>query len=172
VDFGHDVHPFDYRGAQDFRFTPGLNFNSAGVRLGSATLSTSVDLGESVYTYGRGTLHSSQTFWGTLPATLRLILSGGATFSHDAPPFPATYRTYTFGATWRASRTFNLVSSLTYTHDYAQAYTVGRPQYSAAFNVRVLRKNGTGVEVGTIVPFGGVGDMNRQAALNVRFIHE
>lgn len=172
VDIGHDVHPSDYSGAQDFRLTPALSFNSASLRIGAATISTSVDLGESVYDYGRGTLHSSQTFWGSLPATARLILSGGATFTHDAPPFPATYRTYTLGAAWRAGRAFNLVSSLTYAHDYAQAYAVGRPQYSAAVNVRLFRKNGSGVEVGAIVPFGGVGDMNRQAAFNLRFIHE
>ena len=72
--------------------------------------------------------------------------------------------------TWRASDAFNLVSSLTYAHDYGQAFGVGRPQFSAAFDVRFRRRNGTGLEIGTIVPFGGVGDMNRQAVLNVRFL--
>ena len=172
ADLGHDVHPFDYAGAQDFRLTPSLNFNSASVRLGTASISTSVNLGESLYTYGRGTLSSSQTFWGTFPATSHLLFSGGATFAHDAPPFPSTSRTYTLGTTWRASRAFNLVSSLTYAHDYGQAFGFGRPLFSAAFNVRVIRKNGTGVEVGAILPFGGVGDMNRQSAFNLRFVRE
>lgn len=172
ADLAHDVHPYDYAGAQDFRLTPALNFNSAGLRLGSATLSTSVDIGESIYNYGRGTLHTSQTFWGTFPTTTRLIFTGGATFTHDAPPYPSTYRTYTAGATWRASHAFNLVSSLTYTHDYAQAFQIGRPIFSAAFNVRVIRKNGTGIEVGTILPFGGIGDMERQSAFNLRFFKE
>jgi hypothetical protein len=171
-DLGHDVHPYDYSGAQDFRFTPSLNFNSAGVRVGRATLSTSVDVAESVYNYGRGTLNTSQTVWGTFPATSRLIFSGGATFAHEAPPYPATFRTYTMGATWRASRAFNLVSSLTYTHDFAQEFQYGRPIFSAAFNARIIRKNGTGVEVGAIVPFGGLGNMERQAAFNLRFVRE
>jgi hypothetical protein len=149
-----------------------MNFNSAGLRIGSATLSTSVNVGESIYNYGRGTLHTDQTFWGTFPATSRLIFTGGATFSHDAPPFPSTYRTYTFGESWRASRAFNFVSSLTYTHDYAQAFHFGRPIFSAAFNVRVVRKNGTGIEIGAILPFGGVGNMDRQSAFNLRFFHE
>jgi hypothetical protein len=172
ADFAHDVHPYDYSGAQDFRLTPGLNFNSAGLRLGNATLSTSVAAGESIYNYGRATLHTSQTFWGTFPATSRLIFTGGATFTHDAPPYPSTYRTYTFGGTWRASRAFNLVSSLTYTHDYAQAFQFGRPIFSAAFNVRLIRKNGTGIEVGAILPFGGLGNMERQSVFNLRFFRE
>jgi hypothetical protein len=172
ADFAHDVHPYDYSGAQDFRVVPGFNFNSAGLRVGSATVSTSVDVAESIYNYGRGTLHTSQTFWGTFPATARLIFTGGATFSHDAPPFPATYRTYTVGGTWRASHAFNLVSSLTYTHDYAQAFQFGRPIFSAAFNVRLIRRNGTGVEIGAILPFGGVGNMERQSAFNLRFFRE
>lgn len=171
-DLGHDVHPYDYAGAQDFRVTPAVNFNSAGVRLGSSTLSTSVDLGESFYNYGRATLHSSQTFWGTFPANSHLVFSGGATFTHDAPPFPSTFRTYTMGGTWRASRSFNLVSSLTYTHDYAQAFDFGRPIFSAAFNVRVVRRNGTGIEVGAILPFGGAGNMERQSAFNLRFFKQ
>ena len=171
-DLGHDVHPYDYAGAQDFRITPALNFNSAGVRLGRATLSTSVDLGESFYDYGRATLHSSQTFWGTFPFSSHLIFSGGATFTHDAPPYPSTFRTYTLGGTWRASRAFNLVSSLTYTHDYAQAFQYGRPIFSAAFNVRVVRRNGTGIEMGAILPFGGLGNMERQSAFNLRFFRE
>jgi hypothetical protein len=171
-DLAHDVHPYDYTGAQDFRLTPSIDFNSAGLRVGGATLSTSVSVGESLYNYGRGTLHSSQTFWGTFPATPKLIFSGGATFTHDAPPYPSTFRTYTIGGTWRASHAFNLVSSLTYTHDYAQAFQIGRPIFSAAFNVRVIRKNGTGVEVGAILPFGGVGNLDRQSAFNLRFFKE
>ena len=172
ADFGHDVHPFDYAGSQQLRFTPALTFNSAALRIGSASLSTSVDAGESLYGYGRATLHSSQTFWGTMPATPRLILSGGATFTHDAPPFPSTYRTYTLGGAWRASRAFNFVSSLTYTHDFGQRFNFGRPEYSAAFNVRIIRKNGTGLEIGAIVPFGRTGTMDRQSAFNLRFVRE
>ena len=172
ADLAHDVHPYDYSGAQDFRLTPSLNFNSAGLRLWKATFSTSGGAGESFYNYGRATLHTSETFWGTLPANSRLIFSGGATFAHDAPPYPATYRTYTLGGTWRASRAFNFVSSLTYTHDYAQAFQFGRPVFSAAFNVRVVRKNGNGVEIGAILPFGGLGNMNRQSAFNLRFVRE
>jgi hypothetical protein len=172
ADLAHDVHPYDYAGAQDFRFTPGFSFNSWGLRLGSATLSTSVDAGESIYNYGRGTLHTSQTFWGTFPATPKLIFTGGATFTHDSPPYPSTYRTYTIGGTWRASHAFNLVSSLTYTHDYAQAFQFGRPIFSAAFNVRVIRKNGTGIEAGAILPFGGLGNMDRQSAFSLRFFRE
>lgn len=172
ADLGHDVHPFDYSGSQQLRFTPALNLNSASLRIGSASISTSVDAGESLYGYGRATLHTSQTFWGTMSATPRLILNGGATFAHDAPPFASTYRTYTLGAAWRASRAFNFVSSLTYTHDFGQYFNVGRPEFSAAFNVRVIRKNGTGFEIGAIVPFGRVGNMDRQSAFNLRFVRE
>lgn len=172
ADFGHDVHPFDYPGSQQLRFTPALNFNSAALRIGAASISTSVDAGESLYGYGRATLHTAQTFWGTMSATPRLVLNGGATFAHDAPPFPSTYRTYTLGAAWRASRAFNFVSSLTYTHDFGQYFNVGRPEYSAAFNVRIIRKNGTGIEIGAIVPFGRAGNMDRQSAFNLRFVRE
>jgi hypothetical protein len=72
--------------------------------------------------------------------------------------------------TWRASDAFNLVSSLTYAHDYGQAFGVGRPLFSAAFDVRLRRRNGTGIEIGSILPFGGAGNMNRQAVLNLRFL--
>jgi hypothetical protein len=170
ADLGHDVHPPDANVKQDFRLTPGVHVDSASLRVGAATLTSAFDLGESIYDYGRGTLASSATLWGSLPTTARLLLSGGATFSHDAPPFPSTYRTYTFGGTWRASDAFNLVTSLNYTHDYGQAFGAGRPQYTAAFDVRFKRKNGTGFEVGTLLPFGRVGNMNRQAVLNLRFL--
>jgi hypothetical protein len=166
------VHPYDYAGGQDFRVTPAVNFNSASLHVGGASLSTSVSAGESLYDYGRATLATSQTLWATVPVAPKFTLSGGATFSHTAPPFPSTFRTYTLGETWRASRAFNLVSSLTYTHDFDQAFDIGRPQFSAAFDVRIIRRNGTGFEVGTILPFGGVGDMDRQAAFNVRFIRQ
>jgi hypothetical protein len=170
LDLGHDVHPGDAAVAQDFRITPGVHVDSAGLRVGSSSLTSSFDLGESLYDYGRGTLSSSATLWFTLPLTSRMLVSGGATFSHNAPPYPATYRTYTLGTTWHASDAFNLVTSLNYTHDFGQTFGSGRPQYTAAFDVRVKRKNGAGLEVGTLIPFGGVGDMNRQAVLNLRFI--
>jgi len=170
ADLGHDVHPGDAHVAQDFRLTPGLHIDTASLRVGAASLTSSLDLGESLYSYRRGTLASSATLWGTFPVTARLLFNGGATFSHNAPPFPATYRTYTLGTTWRASDAFNLVTSLSYTHDFGQAFGSGRPQFTAAFDVRVKRKNGTGIEVGTLLPFGGVGNMNRQAVLNLRFI--
>jgi hypothetical protein len=101
---------------------------------------------------------------------VHLQVTGGVTFSHDAPPFPSTFRTYTAGFAWKASEAFNLVSSFTYAHDFGQTFGNGRPQYSAAFDVRFRRRNGTGLEIGTIAPFGGVGNMNRQAVLNLRFI--
>jgi hypothetical protein len=167
--FGHDVHPGDAKVAQDWRVTPGLRFDTATLRIDGASLSGSFDLGENIYNYGRGTLASSATAWSSIPITSRFLLNGGVTFSHDAPPSPSTYRTYTLGSTWKASEAFNLVSSLTYTHDFGQAYGVGRPMFSASFDVRVRRRNGTGVEVGALLPFGGAGDMNRQAGLNLRF---
>ena len=170
-DFGHDVHPGDRRVSQDFRATPGLHFDTQTAHVGRASFSGSVDLGESVYDYGRGTLASTAGAWSTFPVDTHLQLNGGVTFSHEAPPFPSTYRTYTAGFTWKASRAFGLVSSLTYAHDYGQAFGSGRPQFSAAFDVQVRRRNGTGVEIGAILPFGGVGDMNRQAVLNLRFLH-
>lgn len=170
VDFGHDVHPGDARVAQDWRVTPGVHFDTATVHVGSSSLSASVDLGENVYDYGRGTLASSATLWGTFPATRRLQFTAGATFSHNAPPFPSTFRTYNVGYTWKASDAFNLVSSLTYTHDYGQVFGFGRPLFSAAFDVLVRRKNGRGIEVGALVPFGGLGNKNRQAGLNLRLI--
>lgn len=170
LDLGHDVHPGDPHVAQDVRATPGLHFDTQTVHAGRASFSGFFDLGESLYNYGRGTLASSAGVWSTFPVNPRLQLSGGANFSHEAPPFPSTYRTYTGGLTWKASEAFNLVSSLTYAHDYGQTFGSGRPQFSAAFDVRVRRRNGTGIEVGAILPFGGVGDMNRQAVLNLRFI--
>jgi hypothetical protein len=170
LDLGHDVHPGDAPVQQDFRITPGVHVDSAALRIGPTSLTSSFDLGESLYDYGRGTLSSSATLWFTMPFTARMLVSGGATFSHNAPPYPATYRTYTLGTNWHASDAFNLVTSLNYTPDFGQAYGSGRPQDTAAFDVLVTRRNGTGVEVGTLIPFGCVGDMNRQAVLNVRFI--
>lgn len=167
---GHDVHPADTHLAQDWRVTPGMHFDTATLRTGAASLSAAFDVGENVYNYGRGTLASSATVWGNLAVTHGFLLNGGVTFSHDAPPFPSTYRTYTLGSTWKASEAFNLVSSITYAHDFGQAFGVGRPAFSAAFDVRVMRRNRTGIEVGALLPFGGVGDMNRQAGLNLRFI--
>lgn len=167
--FGHDVHPGDARVAQDWRVTPGLRFDTATLRIAGVSLSGSFDLGENLYNYGRGTLASSATLWSNVPVSRRFLLNGGVTFSHNAPPSPSTYRTYTLGTTWHASEAFNLVSSLTYTHDFGQAYGVGRPMFGASFDVRVRRRNGTGIEVGALLPFGGAGDMNRQAGLNLRF---
>ncbi len=170
IDLGHDVHPGDWPVSQDFRITPELHFDTNTAHVGRSTISGSFDLGESFYNYGRGTLASSAGLWSTLPVNARVQLTGGVNFAHDAPPFPSTSRTYTGGITWKASDAFNLVSSLTYAHDYGQSFGNGRPEYSAAFDVRFRRKNGTGLEIGAIVPFGGVGDMNRQAVLNVRFL--
>lgn len=169
TDLGHDVHPGDAHVAQDFRITPGLHVDTAALRLGASNITSSVDLGESLYDYGRGTLASSATLWGTFPMTSRLLWSGGATFSHEAPPFPSTYRTYTLGATWRASDAFNFVTSLSYARDFGQSFGNGRPQYTAAFDIRVKRKDGRGIEIGTLLPFGAVGNLNRQAILNLRF---
>jgi hypothetical protein len=169
ADLGHDVHPGDARVAQDFRITPGLHVDTAALRLGVSNITSSVDLGESLYDYGRGTLASSATLWGTFPVTGRLLFNGGATFSHNAPPFPSTYRTYTLGATWRASDAFNFVTSLNYAHDFGQSFGNGRPEYTAAFDIRVKRKDGRGIEVGTLLPFGRVGNFDRQAVLNLRF---
>ncbi len=170
IDVGHDVHPGDWNVAQDFRLTPSMHFDTATVHLGRAALSASFDLGESFYDYGRATLASDASLWSTLPVNAHLQLSGGTSFSHDAPPFPSTSRTYTAGMTWKASDAFNLVSSFTYAHDFGQSFGQGRPQYIAAFDVRLRRKNGTGLQIGTIVPFGGVGNMTRQSAFNVQFL--
>ncbi len=169
-DLGHDVHPGDANVAQDFRVTPGLHVDTSSLRIGAATFSSSFDLGEAFYTYGRATLSSAATFWGNVPVTGRLLFNGGASFSHNAPPYPSTTRTYTLGVTWRASDAFNLVSSVNYANDYGQEFGVGRPEYTAAFDVRLKRKNGTGFEVGTLLPFGGVGNLNHQAVLNLRFV--
>jgi hypothetical protein len=170
IDLGHDVHPADWTVAQDLRITPDVHFDTATLNLGRASLSGSFDLGESLYDYGRATLASTAGLWSAGTVNAHLQLSGGVNFSHEAPPFPNTARTYTMGMTWRASDAFALVSSLTYAHDFGQAFGTGRPEYSAAFDVTVRRKNGRGLEIGTILPFGGVGDMNRQAVLNVRFL--
>jgi hypothetical protein len=170
IDFGHDVHPGDWHAAQDFRVTPSLHFDTATVHLARSSIAGSFDLGESLYDYGRASLASAAGLWSTIPVNAHVEVTGGMDFSHEAPPFPGTTRTYTAGMTWRAGDSFNLVSSLTYAHDYGQRFDAGRPQYSAAFDVRFRRRNGTGFEIGTIVPFGGVGDMNRQAVLNLRFV--
>lgn len=170
IDFGHDVHPTDWNVAQDFRVTPGLHFDTATVNLGRSSLAGSFDLGETLYNYGRATLASDAGLRSTIPVNYRLQFNASVQFSHEAPPLPATSRTYTGGLTWHASKWFNLVSSLSYAHDFDQAFGKGRPQYSASFDVTIRRKNGTGFEIGTIVPFGGVGNMNKQAVLNVRFL--
>ncbi len=172
IDLGHDIHPGDWNVVQDFRLTPGMHVDTAALRIGASSITGSCDLGESLYSYGRATLSSDASLWGNFPVTAKLLFTAGAGFSHDAPPFPSTYRTYTWGATWRASQAFNLVTSIAYAHDYGQAAGFGRPQYSAAFDVRVRRKNGSGIEVGALVPFGGVGNMGRQAGLNLRFIRQ
>ncbi len=168
VDFGHDVHPTDYMGSQDFRVTPGLHFDTASVRVGRATLSSSADIGESWYDYGRATLATGVSFWDTYVANPKVQFNAGATFTHDAPPFPSTYRTYVVGSTWKASNAFALISSLTYAHDYGQYLGVGRPEFSAAFDVRFRRKNGTGIEVGSIIPFG-TGNLYHAGGFNLRF---
>ena len=170
ADLGHDEHPGDWPVAQDLRLTPGLHFDTATLHAGPATLSGALDLGESFYDYGRATLASTASLWGNLPVNSHLLWNAGATFSHDAPPFPSTYRTYTLGSVWKASDAFNLVTSLQYTHDYGQYFDYGRPEFSAAFDVRFRRKNGTGYEIGTILPFGHLGDLARQSVLNVRFL--
>lgn len=169
ADLGHDVHPGDWNVAQDLRLTPGVHFDTATAHVRQATFSGSLDLGESFYDYGRDTLASTASFWANLPMSPRVQWNAGASFSHNAPPYPSTYRTYTGGVTWKASDAFNLVSSLQYTHDFGQFFGYGRPEFSAAFDVRVRRKNGTGIEVGAIVPFGGVGSLSKQAVLNLRF---
>ncbi len=168
IDFGHDVHPGDYSGAEDFRVTPGAHFDTASVRFGRSTLSSSADIGESLYNYGRGTLSSDASFWDTFVVNDHVQLNGGATFAHNAPPFPSTYRTYVGGLTWKASNAFSLVSSLTYAHDYGQYDGIGRPEFSAAFDVRFRRKNGMGIEIGSIVPFG-TGDLYHAGVFNFRF---
>jgi hypothetical protein len=169
ADLGHDVHPGDAPVAQDLRFTPGVHIDSSTLHIKAATFSSSFDLGESFYDYGRVTFASTASFWANMPSGPRVLWNAGLTFSHDAPPYPTTYRTYLLGVTWKASDAFNFVSSLQYAHDYGQYFGFGRPEFSAAFDVRVRRKNGTGIEVGTIVPFGGEGDFSKQAVLNFRF---
>lgn len=169
ADLGHDVHPGDWDVAQDLRLTPGMHVDTASLRTGPGSISGSLDLGESFYDYGRATLASTAALWANEPMNAHLLWNAGVTFSHDAPPYPSTYRTYVLGTTWKASNAFNLVSSLQYTHDYGQYFDFGRPEFTAAFDVRITRKNGGGYEVGTIIPFGGVGDLSRQAVLNFRF---
>jgi hypothetical protein len=170
IDLGHDVHPGDWNVAQDLRVTPDFHFDTATINLGRASFSGSFDLGESFYDYGRDTLATTAGIWSAGTVNNHLQLSGGVNFSHYAPPLPSTYRTYTTGLTWKASDAFQLVSSFTYAHDFGQSFGFGRPEYSAAFDVTVRRKNGRGIEIGTILPFGGVGDMNRQAVLNLRLL--
>jgi hypothetical protein len=170
IDVGHDVHPGDWHVAQDWRATPSLHFDTATVHLRSASFSGSFDLGESLYDYGRATLASAAGASSTIPVNVHLQLNAAVNFTHEAPPFPGTTRTYSAGMTWQASDAFRLVSSLTYAHDADQAFGIGRPQFSAAFDVSVRRRNGRGLEIGAIVPFGGVGNMNRQAVFNVRFL--
>ena len=153
--------------AQDFRATPGVHFDSAALRLGRSTLTSSADVGEAFYDYGRVTLSSDLSLWDTVVASDKLQFNGGTTFAHSAPPFPSTYRTYVAGMTWKASSAFNLVSSLTYAHDYGQTYGYGRPEFSAAFDVRFRRKNGMGVEIGGIIPFG-TGNLYHAGVFNFR----
>lgn len=169
IDTAHDVHPGDWPVSQDFRVTPGVHLDTSSLRLGASSLSASGDLGEALYDYGRATLASTASFWGNFPATYRLQFNAGAAFSHNAGPFAATLRTYSAGTTWKSSEAFNLVASLNYTHDFGQYFGFGRPEFSAAFDVRVRRRNHTGIEVGVVAPFGGVGNMYRQGALNARF---
>jgi hypothetical protein len=170
MDLGHDVHPGDWHVAQDLRVTPGVHFDTATVRAGGSALSGTFDLGEAFYSYGRATLSSDAGLRETTPVNPHLQFDASVFFFHSAPPFPGTLRTYNAGMTWHASKWFNFVSSLTYAHDYGQSFGVGRPQYSASFDIAFRRKNNTGLEIGTIVPFGGVGNMNRQAVLNLRFL--
>jgi hypothetical protein len=169
ADLGHDVHPGDWNAVQDFRFTPGVHADTAALRLWGASLTGSADLGESFYSYGRVTFVGDAAIWGNVPVSRRLSLSAGAAFVHDSPPFPSTLRTYTFSGTWHASDSFNLVSSLAYDRDFGQGFGVGRPQFSAAVDVRFRRRNHTGFEVGAVAPFGGVGSMYRQGVLNLRY---
>jgi hypothetical protein len=170
ADLGHDVHSSSHVGAQDFRLTPGIHVDSATLRIGGATLSSSADLGESLYNSGGGTLASSLTLWGSYPAGPRLLFNAGASFVHDAPPFPSTLRTYSLGMSLKQSQRLNVVTSLQRTNDYGQARGFGRPQYAAAFDVTIRRKDGRGVEIGAILPFGAAGNMYRAQVLNLRFL--
>ncbi|MDQ2872792.1 MAG: hypothetical protein M3R35_06655, partial [Candidatus Eremiobacteraeota bacterium] len=171
ADAGHDVHPFDARAAQDFRFTAGVHVDAATLHLGRATLDTSADLGETVYDYGRGTLASALSFWATRPTGAHLSLSAGASFNHNAPPFPTTYRTYVVQAAFTPRETLSIVSSLTYDRDVPQYRGFGRAQFAAAFDIRVRRKkDGRGIEIGTIVPFGAFGRLRNAAAFNLRLL--
>ncbi len=169
ADLAHDVHPGDWHVPQDYRLTPLIHADTVPAHLGALSLSASGDLGEAFYNYGRATLASDMTLWSSLPVNRRLQFTGGATFSHNAPPFPATFRTYTLGNVWRASDAFNLVTSVNYTHDFGQIFGYGRPQWTAALDVTFRRRNHTGIEIGAVEPFGGVGSMYRQSGFNIRF---
>lgn len=169
ADLAHDLHPGDRPVTQDFRLTPLIHGDTPAARFGPLATSLSGDIGEALYNYGRATLASDVTWWNSLTVTHRLQFTGGASFSHNAPPYPATYRTYSLGSSWRASDAFNVVTSVNYAHDYGQYFGVGRPQWTAALDVTVRRRNHTGIEIGSVVPFGGVGNFVRQSGFNVRF---
>jgi len=169
-DLGHDVHP-DPQMAQDVRANAGIHVDTATVHLDRrGTLSASADVGETVYGYGRGAIASDLSFWSTLPVTSKFQLDGGASFAHAAPLFASTSRTYTVGEIYNPGPFFALTSSLQYTNDFGQAFNSGRPQFSAAFDVAVRRRNGTGIEVGAILPFGRVGNFHNAAGLNLRLL--
>lgn len=171
VDAGHDVHPFDARVAQDVRLTGGVHVDAATLHVGPATLATSADIGETVYGYGRGTLASTLSFWATRAAGAHVSFDAGASFSHNAPPFPSTYRTYVAGLTFQPSRFLGIVSSLTYARDVPQYAGFGRAQFALAFDIRVRRKrDGRGIEIGTILPFGSVGRLRNAAVFNLRLL--
>lgn len=170
ADLAHDLHPAAFLGSQDVRVTPGMHLDLAALHIGPASLTTSADLGQTWYGDGYSSTASDLAFWMNLPVNRRLLLTGNVAFSHDAPPFAATLRTYSGGMTWRASRSFRFIGSLTYADDAGQRYGVGRPQFSTALDVLVMRRNGTGLEAGAIVPFGRLGNFSRATVLNLRFV--
>ena len=170
TDLAHDIHPASFLGSQDLRLTPGLHFDLAALHLGPAAFTTSADLGETWYGDGFATTASDLGIWANLPVNRRLLLTGNVAFSHNAPPFAATLRTYSGGMTWHASDAFRFIGSLTYANDAGQTYGYGRPQFSAAIDMLALRRNGTGIDVGAIVPFGTLGNFSRATVLNLRYV--
>lgn len=170
ADLGHDVHPFDGLAVEDARLTGGVHIDLMPLHLGLATLSTSSDLGETIYNYGRGTLATTLSFFAARPAGPHASFSAGATFNHNAPPFPSTYRTYSLGTTYNPNQLLGIVASINYDRDVPQYLNFGRPEYTLGLDLRIRRKKDLrGIETGIVLPFGAVGQFHNVAGFNIRF---
>ncbi|MDQ2680730.1 MAG: hypothetical protein M3Y21_06895 [Candidatus Eremiobacteraeota bacterium] len=188
---GRDVHPNNYPIGQDFRTTFGLHLSSASVQILKTSLSSSFDLSDSLYAYGRDNVASTLGLWATRAVGRKLFLTANATFAHygdllrtnqrafyplvtnyttgDGSIYPgyaaydgaSIYRSYFGSLNYQATPRFTVYTSLAYANDFPQYRGYGRMQYVGTIDLHIMRKRGGTIEFGRIEPFGWAGQRYR-----------